>query len=433
MSETAEMQSAGFALMYDDEALYIGADVRDPNPMMNRHDPWVDANKSWDADACQFRLVVDPSAGYPVKESAFNYRGENRKNDKRDEIIHSTLWYYTDRKEANLQLHRGMGYRLLREEWGPHGAVPHKEFEAKYLPSGDGRGYTFEYRIPWAILGAKSPPKGGNAVAGTVQFNWSRADGLKTAGGSAWCYDVMAGPGFPYQSSACWGKIVFSEKGDLPRDMVEEGVPPERPLPLTFKFDMPEDGEVSIGLFDKRRMCVRNLIAQGERRRGHVIEKWDGLDANGKPLLPGEYAWKGLYHKGLQTEFKLSVHNSGNPPYKNDESQRGYRAEFRRVRRSPESYHCRERQSVRMGYEKPRERTVHEGWRCFQAHRVCHRRQPRKPFYQGCSIPRVRGPGEVPQRRVHLAGRQRRPGHPGGRGSFISARTQGRAYNELAG
>ena len=38
-SETAEMQSAHFAMMYDNEALYVGGLVRDTSPMMNRHDP----------------------------------------------------------------------------------------------------------------------------------------------------------------------------------------------------------------------------------------------------------------------------------------------------------------------------------------------------------------------------------------------------------
>ena len=38
MDETAEMQSAKFAMMYDAGALYLSAIVRDPSPLMNRHD-----------------------------------------------------------------------------------------------------------------------------------------------------------------------------------------------------------------------------------------------------------------------------------------------------------------------------------------------------------------------------------------------------------
>ena len=45
-------------------------------------------------------------------------------------------------------------------------------------------------------------------VASTVQFNFSTPDGLTAGGG--WLYDVMSGPGFTFQSSACWGKLIFS-------------------------------------------------------------------------------------------------------------------------------------------------------------------------------------------------------------------------------
>ena len=57
VSETADMQSAKFALMYDKNALYLGAIVRDPTPMMNRHAPETEGNFGWDADSFQFRMV----------------------------------------------------------------------------------------------------------------------------------------------------------------------------------------------------------------------------------------------------------------------------------------------------------------------------------------------------------------------------------------
>src|ERR1039457_5582837 len=66
VSETAEMQSAKLAMMYDQDALYISGVVRDSSPMMNRHDPNVDPERAWDADVCQVFLNLDPSMGYPV-------------------------------------------------------------------------------------------------------------------------------------------------------------------------------------------------------------------------------------------------------------------------------------------------------------------------------------------------------------------------------
>ena len=314
VSETMDMQSAKFAILYDADALYLGAEVRDPSPMMNRHDPKVDGDKGWDADACQFRMSIDPKLGYPIN---IGYGQGDMDNEG---IIHLILWYYADRQEPCLQMHTSMKYKSPRPEWAPFGVVPADLFEAKYAKMADGRGYTFEYRIPWKTLGAKAAPKAGALVAGTVQFNWGTADGLHTAGGSAWCYDVLAGPGFPYQNSGCWGKMIFSDKGQLPRELVEEGVPPEKPLPLKFAYELPEDSQVTIELFDNNNMCRRILVAQGDRRAGKNVEVWDGQDDQGKPLAPGEYVWKGIAHKPITQKFLFSPHNSGQPPYATDDN-----------------------------------------------------------------------------------------------------------------
>ena len=317
VSETSEMQSARFALMYDPEAAYLSGVVRDPSPMMNRHDPNVDPDRAWDADVCQIFLSLDPALGYPIHKSSFN-------KDESDKMCTLILWYYTDRKEPNLVAMRAMTFsKPLRPDLSANGVISREKFQAAYAKAEDGRGYTFEYRIPWATFGV-SPVKAGDVLAGSVCAFWGTPDGLKTAGGGAWCYDVMAGPGFVYQSSSVWGKIIFSEKGNLPKDLVEEGLPPEKPLPLTFTYGVPEDAEVSIALFNERGYCVRTLVASGARRAGQNVERWDGLDNAGKPLAPGTYTWKGLTHQPLKTKFILSAHNSGQPPYKTDDNTGGW-------------------------------------------------------------------------------------------------------------
>lgn len=318
--ETMHFRSAKFAMMYDERALYLGAEVRDLSPMMNRHDPYVDATKAWDADACQFRMVLDPAQGFPVDLSAF-------RKDENDQMVHTILWYYTDRKEANLQMLFGMNYQLPKAGY-PMGVVPHEKFSAFYRKMEDGKGYVFEYRIPWRTLEARNPPKGGDIVSATVQFNWSRPDGLKTAGGSAWAYDVMSKPGFPFQTSSCWGKAIFSPKTTIPKQFVEPPEEtPERRLPLAFDYELPEDGEVSIALFDTDGAVVRKILSQAPRRAGLHTEYWDGLDDTGKPLKARTYTWKGLYHKPLKTQFLFSVHNSGDPPYKTEDNTGGWGAD----------------------------------------------------------------------------------------------------------
>ncbi len=322
---TRATQSAKFALMYDAEALYLSGDVNDPTPMMNRHDPKVAPHKAWDADACQFRLTIDPAVGYPIlDESSFKYRGANPAIDTRDDIVHLLLWHYTDDASANLQMHLGMSYRVPRPEWAPHGLVPPEHFQGAYLKREDGTGYSFEYRIPWSTLKAKRPLAGGDIVAGTVQFNWSRPDGLKTAGGSAWAYDVMSGPGFVFQSTACWGKIIYSETGQVSRELVSAGVPPERPLPLEFAYELPEDSQCTVQLFDQAGKSVRILVAQQDRLGGRNIERWDGLDQQGNLLPAGDYVWKGVHNQPIKAEYRFSAHNSGQPAYPTDNNKGGW-------------------------------------------------------------------------------------------------------------
>ena len=324
VQQTRDTQNAKFALMYDEEALYVSGDVNDPTPMMNRHDPQVAPEKAWDADSCQFRLTVDPAVGYPIRETAFDYRGANAKVDTRDDIVHLLLWHYTDTADAHLQMQVGMGYRVPRPDWLPQGLVPPALFTGKYLKRADNSGYSFEYRIPWATLGAKRPLAGGDIVAGTVQFNWSRADGLKTGGGSAWAYDVMSKSGFAFQSTDCWGKMVFSDTGNIPRELVTAGMPPERPLPLTFSYSLPEDAECTVQLFDNSGKSVRILVAQQARQAGQNTERWDGLDDQGHLLPAGEYVWKGIYHHPISARYRFSVHNSGIPPHPTDDNTGGW-------------------------------------------------------------------------------------------------------------
>src|SRR5262249_31403815 len=151
--ETSALQSARVALMYDAEALYVSGVVRDPTPMMNRHDPKVEGDKAWNADAFQLRLCLDPRLGYPLQQPT-----PPRPNDQ---LVHLLLWYFTDRKEPNLQLAFGMTYAPPRAGY-PKGVVPHDKFKAAYRMAPDRKGYTFEYRIPWTTLEARAPLKAGD-------------------------------------------------------------------------------------------------------------------------------------------------------------------------------------------------------------------------------------------------------------------------------
>jgi hypothetical protein len=303
--QTSEMQSIKVALMYDDEALYVSGIVRDPTPMMNRHDPWVSGDKAWNADALQLRLCLDPKLGYPLQQAV-----PPRPNDR---LVHMLLWYYSERREPNLQLTYGMTYSPPKAGY-PMGVVPHDKFQGAYRMSPDHKGYTLEYRIPWTTLEVRAPLKAGDLVAATLQAHWGTPNGLDLNPGGV-AFDLMAGPGYGFSDTSCWGRAIFTAKGNLSRELTQEGLPVEPPLPLTFEYDLPRDGEVTIALINEKGRMVRHLLAQAPRKRGKVVERWDGLDDLGKPLPAGRYTWKGLYHDPITTRYLLAVHNSGKPSY----------------------------------------------------------------------------------------------------------------------
>ncbi len=146
--QTAEMQGAQFAMMYDDEALYVSAVVRDPRPMMNRHDPLVDPDKAWDADVCQLRLMLDPDSTLSVPECG--RRRQRAVGHDEPVVLH---------RPARSPACRSAPAITLSAPAAP--AMAERGGAARFYP---GRlcvgarqlGYTFEYRLPWSTLGMKA-------------------------------------------------------------------------------------------------------------------------------------------------------------------------------------------------------------------------------------------------------------------------------------
>ncbi len=318
--ETKETQSAVIGMMYDDDAVYIGGTVRDSSPMMNRHDPQTKPSRAWDADVCQIFFSIDPDDEQPLKYSSF------RKEDKDvSPVATMMLWYFTDREEPALAMFRGMGFtKALHPDIHENGHITAKHFDAAYKKGDDELSYTFEYRIPWETMAVKRIPKAGDNLAAAMAVFWGRRDGLKTAGGAAWAWNVMSVAGFPYQSSGVWGTWRFWSEGNIPREWVDGKLPPEQPLPLKFSYNLPREGESTIQFFDENDESMRILVAQQRRPEGVNTERWDGLDDDGKPLPAGKYSWRGVVHDPINVKYRFSVHNSGNPPYPTDDNTGGW-------------------------------------------------------------------------------------------------------------
>ena len=162
-------QSAKTAMMYDREALYISSRVADPTPLLNKADPAVNPDFGWDGDAFQFRLCLDPGLGYPLKIGGYD-------RTPSEMLVHMTLWYFTDKQLPVLHLKYGMDFH---DAHGYHkGVVPADKFQAAYVPWADGKGFTFEYRIPWSTLAAPRPLRGGDMTAAAIQSPVERRDRL---------------------------------------------------------------------------------------------------------------------------------------------------------------------------------------------------------------------------------------------------------------
>ena len=306
---SAEFQSARTAAMYDSESLYLSSRIADPTPLKNRHDPAVNPDFGWDADAFQFRICLDPKLGYPIKLQNANWGAAG---DPNEGIVHMTLWHYSDKQLPVLHAKFGMNFH---DADGYHkGIVPAEKFQAAYKQWANGKGYTLEYRIPWSTLKATQPPKAGDLTGAALQIQWSDPVGEHSVG-SGWAVDLLRHAGFSYQSVEPWGKVIFAEKGNLPKELTQEGLPPVRTLPLKLDAELPKESVVSAVLVDDKGDRLRHVLAAQTRPGGKFTELWDGLDDAGKVIPPGRYRWLGAYHEPFSTKYMLSVANSGRPGY----------------------------------------------------------------------------------------------------------------------
>jgi len=74
-------------------------------------------------------------------------------------------------------------------------------------------------------------------------------------------------------------------------------------------------GLVSINLYDSHGVLVRRLAELQRLPAGEQKLAWDGKGEDGRPVPPGDYAWKGLFHEGLGLNLRGAVPNGGAMPW----------------------------------------------------------------------------------------------------------------------
>jgi hypothetical protein len=203
----AEDHAVEGGLKYDADYLYVAAHVADPAPMRNVIDPATDGDVGWKGGGLQVRLSTDRALGWPVDANAeIYYQGQpmkQRLQDVNEKIVHLTLWYHAPSQTDCLRVSYGMGFHDAQTN--PNG------YRAAFRKDADGRGYTLEYAIPWALLNAQSdPPRAGDILAATWTVHWSDDSGRRWRGQLIEMRNSSEPlRNNPWVSAAGWGKALY--------------------------------------------------------------------------------------------------------------------------------------------------------------------------------------------------------------------------------
>ncbi len=298
-----DVYSAKVAAMYDAKNLYVSLHWKDTSPMGNIHDPRYQSNKGWAGDSVQFRV-------------------------KTDRVSWITAWHYAAKKEScmlidypkNLNPEGADGSRIFQttEGWKLNDGV-----EMAFKKDADGKGYVQEMLIPWEYITIKKNYKAGEKFQMGIELLWGEVDWPvhRYADNLA---DGATSREFFWTAINSWGDVVLEPKGNLnlpaPAWMKESAL--DIPVgPVDIKYSLPADSRVTIAIEDKNGKRIRNLIASADRKKGDNVEKWDGLDDNGKAVATGEYKFKGIFHDGIHVNYAMSFGNPGNPSWDTSDSR----------------------------------------------------------------------------------------------------------------
>ena len=104
--------------------------------------------------------------------------------------------------------------------------------------------------------------------------------------------------------------------------------------PIPIRFNLPEEGWVTLVIDDPSGKRVRNLVAETRFPKGENVVWWDGTDdllrdpeayRHGLYLIPaafvspGSYRVHGLYHKAIEMRYEFSLYTAGHPAWEIEE------------------------------------------------------------------------------------------------------------------
>jgi len=315
--------SAEVGAMWDVENLYLAARWKDPTPAFSDVDPDFDPKDGWKSDSWQMRVVTDRTLWI----TTWHYAA------KQMAVMHFAFW-----KEPR-NARGGTDEFVLRTATG--GRDLGRGAAMKYRIDEDGKGCVQEVQIPWQLLYKTVPElKDGFTLRLGSELLWGDPTG-KTWPIHRYADNFQPGHTsreFYWSNYRVWGDAKLVGKGDLePRKYVSAGSKLEGTIPI--RFDLPrEAARFTVVVEDERGNRVRNLAGDldpadytaSERGETRTVEvRWDGLTdkvwsgnhregykAAGQLVTTGKYRVRGLYHRGLGTEYEMCFYNPGTPPWR---------------------------------------------------------------------------------------------------------------------
>ena len=308
-SDNVETQRDDYAVwlcaMYDAKNLYILARFQDKTPLNNPGQ--TIANYGFAGDSLQIRTITHPGTPNQLTCNLTAWRGTSG-----SDVVN--MDYEGERPEI----------KDAKAEGG----------QQAFAVSADGKGYTQEIAVPWALLTKDGQPlRAGDSLQMTFEPNFTTPGKGRLSVKDVFKPVPTIDRVFTFMSKGEWGIATLAPKGRLaPRPVrvaggrefpvtLQNGVPvadwagltlpslaPVLPGFKPITFVLPEDRYVSLNIKNAQGQVVCHLLRGAFYAKGRHTVLWDGLTTPnahepGQPVPPGTYAWSALSHGpiGLRT------------------------------------------------------------------------------------------------------------------------------------
>jgi len=305
--------------MYDAKNLYFLARFQDKTPLNNPGQ--TIANYGFAGDSLQIRTITHPDTPGQLTCNLTAWRGASG-----SDVVNM------DYEGAKPEV------KDAKTEGG----------RQAFTVNADGRGYTQEIAIPWALLTKNGQPlRPGDSLQMTFEPNFTLPGKGRLSVKDVFKPVPSIDRIFTFMSKGEWGIATLALKGrQAPRPVrvaggrefpvtLQNGVPvadwagptssgPAPALPgfKPITFALAEDSYVSLNVKNAQGQVVCHLLRGAFYGKGKHTVLWDGLTTPnahqpGQPVPPGTYTWSALSHGPISLRLRGFADNGGKAPWDN--------------------------------------------------------------------------------------------------------------------